>query len=110
MELDIASATTDDGRPVLVVVGALDLQSRSELVQAGSSWLSTVPSGPLIVDLAGVSFMDSTGIGALVELSGDAADAGRGFVVRNPSARATRVLEITGLFDTWDVEVDAPSA
>ena len=49
------------------------------------------------VDLAHVTFLDSSGINALVAASKAARVRGHAFVVTSPSAPARRVLDITGL-------------
>lgn len=104
MEIEIAAAAEADGRVVLTVSGALDLASRDQLLVAGAEALNRDHAKALVLDLAQVSFIDSSGIGALVQLAGDAADVGRAFVIRNPSDRVRRILQITGLLDTWTIE------
>lgn len=104
MDIAIESGTDEDGRLVLVVAGAIDLQTRGQLLQAGRDALSGGPA-VLVLDLDDVTFIDSTGIGALIELGHDASDDdGRGLVIRNPSHRVLRILEMTGLADAWAVE------
>jgi anti-anti-sigma factor len=105
VDLTIATNADETGRQVLTVVGAIDLQSRTLLIDAGHAALRD-SSGPLTLDLAGVTFMDSTGIGAIVQLSRDSDDVGRGFLIRNPSPRVTRILEVSGLLAEWAIEVD----
>ena len=103
MNIGIASGTDESGRSVLRVSGAIDVQSRDSLLTAGRAALkSDAPA--LVLDLADVSFLDSTGIGALVELSHDAEDAEVGFALRDPSPRVVRILMMTGLGDTWPTE------
>ena len=51
----------------------------------------------MVVELSDVTFLDSTGIGALVELGRDAEDANAQFVISDPSPRVMRILEMTGL-------------
>jgi anti-anti-sigma factor len=114
MDIVIEQSTDSDGRAVLAVAGAIDLQTRERLLEAGRKALSQGPSA-LVLDLDDVSFIDSTGIGALVELGHDAADASDGadddeserggLVIRNPSARVLRILEISGLADAWAMEL-----
>jgi anti-sigma B factor antagonist len=101
MELTISIA--GPAGEVLLASGALDLQSRDDLLEAGRTLLNG-PIPTLVLDLAGITFIDSSGIGALVTLSSDAADSGIGFVLRNPSPRVTRILEITGLLSAWTIE------
>lgn len=98
MELDIdVEASADSGRTVLVVTGSVDVQSRDWLLDAGREELRRDGVTGLVLDLAGVVFLDSTGIGALVDLSHDAEDLSVTFSVRNPSARVVRILDMTGL-------------
>jgi anti-anti-sigma factor len=54
-----------------------------------------------VVDLEGVTFMDSTGLGVLIELAGDADDDGATFAVENPSRSVQRLLEISGLAERF---------
>lgn len=103
MDITIESETDAAGRLVLVVSGAIDLQTREQVLQGGRDALAANP-GALVLDLAGVTFIDSTGIGALIELGHDGTDSGAGLVIRNASHRVLRILEMTGLADAWDME------
>jgi anti-sigma B factor antagonist len=103
MDIGIEAATDEFGRSLLRVSGAIDVQSRDNLITAGRSMLE-FGAKVLVLDLAEVSFMDSTGIGALVELGHDAEDADADFVIRNPSTRVTRILDMTGLSTAWQME------
>ena len=106
MNIGIKADTDDTGRAVLVVSGAIDVQSRDALLTAARASLESDAPG-LVLDLADVTFMDSTGIGALVELGHDAEDADVSFALRDPSARVTRILTMTGLGEAWPTEVSA---
>ena len=106
MNIGIEAATDETGRALLRVSGAIDMQSREALLTAGRAALGR-DTPTLVLDLAEVSFMDSTGIGALVELGHDAEDAEVGFVLREPSPRVVRILEMTGLDDAWPTEYAA---
>ena len=77
------------------VVGELDLASApslrdelNDLVRAGS---------PVVVDLDGVSFMDSTGLSVMVAGFSRFKERGLDFVLSRPQAQVLRVLEISGL-------------
>ncbi len=83
-----------DGTGVLMVRGEVDMASAGHLTSAMQRAVSL--GVPVAVDLSGVSFMDSSGLHALVR----ARTAARGvcpFVVRNPTAQVRRLLAITGL-------------
>lgn len=105
MDIAIEVGTDESGRSVLVVAGAIDLQTRDKLAAAGRAALAD-GAAALVLDLADVRFMDSTGIGTLIELGHDAEDADTQLVIRRPSARVTRILEMTGLADAWPWERD----
>jgi anti-sigma B factor antagonist len=57
----------------------------------------------LIADLAAVTFMDSTAIGALVQLHNAANEDGKRLVLVSVAPRVLRVLEITGLDTVFDI-------
>jgi anti-sigma B factor antagonist len=106
MNIGIEADTDETGRALLRVSGAIDMQSREALLTAGRAALGR-DTPALVLDLADVTFMDSTGIGALVELGHDAEEADTGFVLREPSVRVTRILAMTGLGDAWPTEYAA---
>jgi anti-sigma B factor antagonist len=103
MDIAIESAEDEQGRRVLVVTGAIDLQTRGQLIAAGRDALGTGHPG-LVLDLDAVTFIDSTGLGALIELGHDASDNGGALVLRNPSPRVVRILQTSGLHDAWPTE------
>lgn len=51
----------------------------------------------MTVDLSDVGFIDSTGMGALVDGLKRMREAGGGMVLRSPGPSTRKVLEITGL-------------
>jgi anti-sigma B factor antagonist len=105
MELDIDVETKPgSGGTVLIVTGSLDVQSRDWLLDEGREALRAEGITSLVLDLSGVTFLDSTGIGALVDLSHDADDLSVTFGLRNPAARVQRILQMTGLDTRWPVQ------
>jgi anti-sigma B factor antagonist len=104
VDIEITSEIAANGEAVVTVVGAIDLASRDQLLTAAHAALNDSAAKALVLDLAGITFIDSTGIGAIVELAGDADDVGRGFSLRKPSARVTRILEMTGLSQQWKID------
>jgi anti-sigma B factor antagonist len=101
MDLDIAERDDPSGKVVLVVTGSIDLGSRGQLLEAGHAALRREGCHGLVLDLENVGFVDSTGVGAFVELATTAEDQGATFRIRNPSERVRRLLEVTGLSETW---------
>lgn len=106
MDLTITEQANDKGARTLVLTGSLDLASKPALAEAGRVVLLQDGAFKLTLDLAGVSFIDSSGLGTLIELAGLASDRGCSFALRSPSRRVQRVLDLTGLSDTWDVLSD----
>jgi anti-sigma B factor antagonist len=106
MDLTITEAATDEGASTLVLTGSVDLASKPALAEAGRRALLDNGARQLTLDLAGVSFIDSSGLGTLIELAGLASDRGCSFALCNPSRRVQRVLDLTGLNDTWNVLAD----
>jgi anti-sigma B factor antagonist len=100
MELVITESKDEAGHGVLTLVGSMDLVTRQAVLDAGLVIVRR--DGALTLDLTEVSFMDSTGIGALVELMNAAHAAGGRLMVSGRSARVARVLEATGLSSVWD--------
>ena len=107
MDLDIIEDADVDERAVLLVAGSVDIASRDKLLAAGRESLARDDVEGLILDLRGVSFLDSVGIGAFVDLSRDAEDRQASFAIRNPSARVKRLVELIGLADAWRLGGDA---
>lgn len=81
---------------VLVVAGELSLAEAPILERHLAEVLATATS-TVVVDLAGVEFIDSTGLSVLVRAHQQASERGVGFGVRNPRAQAHRLLSLTGL-------------
>jgi anti-sigma B factor antagonist len=104
VELTIRTETTPDARDVLHMQGSLDFASKQAMVDEAVAAMGRPGVTGVALDLSGINFMDSTGLGAIVEISGAAEDAELGFALIEPSSRVRRVLEMTGLLDRWTIE------
>jgi anti-anti-sigma factor len=51
----------------------------------------------VIVDLEGVTFIDSTGISVLVRVANQAGVQHRGLVIQNPSSSVRKIISVLGL-------------
>jgi anti-sigma B factor antagonist len=93
------------GGPVLMHLrGELDVQSAPTL---RARLLDLLPQRvPLIVELRGLEFMDSSGLAALLELRSRARQVGWPVEVRGASGRVRELLERTGTLAL----VEAPPA
>jgi anti-sigma B factor antagonist len=95
----IAVHTVQEGRIAVVsVAGELDLVSAPRLRSAIAS-LQHESLDEVVVDLEGLEYIDSVGIGLLVASRRRLDAEGRRFSLRNPSPAVMRLLEITGLVE-----------
>lgn len=108
MELTV-SRPSDDGVPVLGVSGEVDVQSAPEL-RDGLTGLLQDGSHDVVVDLSGVSFLDSTGLGALVAARTVADDAGGSLPLVCTHARILKLFAITGLDGVFDIHATVDDA
>lgn len=95
MDISVSQAAGGDV-PVVAVSGEVDVYSAptlkaklSEQLQAGAT--------TLVVDLSEVAFLDSTGLGALVEARAAAAEAGGALPIVCTQERILKLFTITGL-------------
>ena len=102
MPLFAADCATDAaGHDLLIVSGDVDLATAPELVAAADACLGPGATRPLRLDLSAVTFIDSTGISALLEIRHAAARAGVEVVVVGQSAVVDRVLSVVGITDLF---------
>ena len=84
-----------EGCTVVAFEGDIDLQSSPE---ARNALLAAVSGGnPVLVDLAGVTYIDSSGVASLVESFQNARKSGRQFDLVAVSDGALRVLKLARL-------------
>jgi anti-anti-sigma factor len=83
------------------VIGEVDLAVRDDLVATVRTHLAT--AGDVELDCAEVTFIDSSGLGALVLLNKEARQAEKRLVLANPSAAMDRLFTITGLRAALDI-------
>lgn len=93
-----------DGRPVLGVKGDIDLASAPALLAAAEEFAAAAPAARLLVDLGDVTFMDSTGLGALITIRNGALERGCDLEVTACSRVAERAFELAGLADIFGLQ------
>jgi anti-sigma B factor antagonist len=89
------SVEVDSDRHLIRVSGELDHATAPVLVAAAHS-LAEDPSD-LVVDLGGLTFLDSAGLNTLVELGVAAHDRGCNLRLRNVTGHVRRVVTLGGL-------------
>ena len=96
------------GDPVRIsVCGPLDLASASDLDDAFVSLGSQRP--PLVLlDLAGVTFFDSTGLRALMRVVSRCEEIGTTVRLLNLPSQTRRVMEMTGTLDRFEMGEERP--
>lgn len=88
------------GAHIVALHGELDIASADGLADT----LVEVAGSTVVVDLSGLTFMDSTGIGALVMARNRVLSKGMGHVVvTRPTEIVRKAMEIVGL-SAWIVE------
>ncbi|MEP7020160.1 MAG: STAS domain-containing protein [Pseudonocardiales bacterium] len=93
-----------DGDCEVTVVGDIDLGCADDVATLGTLSLDDPSLRSLTLDLAAVTFMDSTGIGALVRIRNTALQVSKPLTLRDPSEPVTKVLKITGLDNVFAVQ------
>ncbi len=85
----------------IVVSGEVDASTVASLVR----FITPLPgeSGAVTVDMSGVSFMDSSGLRALVDAHREAERSLRRLIITNPSRVVVRLVDLSGLGDVLHV-------
>jgi anti-sigma B factor antagonist len=104
------SVRRTEGIPAVVVAvsGDVDVYSAPELKAS----LSGVQSGdtPVVVDLSNVAFLDSTGLGALVEARAASSEAGGTLAIVCSHERILKLFTITGLDGVFSIHSSVDEA
>lgn len=83
-------------RTVIALEGELDLASTPQLL-AIVSGVMAAGSGEIVLDMAELTFIDSTGLSGVATLAEQARSSGASLELRSPSELTAQVLEVTGL-------------
>ena len=92
------------GEVVVAIVGELDVSGAPRVREALLSALSE-GAQRVAIDLSGLAFIDSTGLGVLVGAFKRARAQSVDFVLTKPSKSVSRVFEIAGLDKILPVEL-----
>ena len=101
LQIDVSRV---DGHAVLVIRGEIDLSTAPAF---GAAMQQALLDAPMVVlDLGGVTFMDSSGLNVLVSAArpGSRSDA---VLIRNAPVTIRRLLSITGLDEVIRIEGDS---
>ncbi|MEW9550386.1 STAS domain-containing protein [Nonomuraea sp. NPDC050783] len=94
----------DDGALRVTLRGEIDFTNSAEIHKIITDAVAQRRPEVVRVDLAEVTFIDSTGIGVLVDAMRVATAAQAGFRVENPTRRMLDQLRTTGLLNAFGLE------
>lgn len=83
----------------VILSGEIDAFTGPKVKEALLSLVNQPDVTLIAVDLQGVEYMDSTGIGIFVAVMKACKQAGCTFLVQNLSSRVERLFRITGLYE-----------
>jgi anti-sigma B factor antagonist len=98
-----ADCFSTDGDHVVIAAGEIDLYTAPKLWEALARLIER-GHREVVLDLAGVEFIDSHGIAAIARAHQRLAPEGGNVVVRAPRPQARRVFEVTGLSKLIELE------
>src|SRR5258707_13097034 len=94
VRLDLEKQSGPDGsQMVMRLSGKLSLETVHNFIQT----LRPEPAPHLILDLGGVSFLDSAGVGALVQLFVHRRNQGQTFALTGLTRQSSAVIQVSGL-------------
>jgi anti-anti-sigma factor len=94
-----ARAVEVSGTVLVIAEGELDLVGAPRLLEA----MPRDGDAPVVLDLASVGFMDSSGLRSLLEARQVCIQGGRAFALARPSEAVQRVLELVDLQSEFEI-------
>jgi anti-anti-sigma factor len=85
---------------VIVLRGEFDLTG-VELFRTAVARVT--PTDALVLDMRGLSFLDSSGLGCLVDVYRRAQSEGWSLVLTSPQCAVTAILRLTGLYERLEI-------
>lgn len=95
----LTASRGDDGSTVVAITGELDVEASADVREQLFELIA--PGRTLVLDLGGLDFLDSSGLGVLVLALTKARAADGGLVVANSSPRVYRLMETSRLIDLF---------
>ena len=96
---DVTRSDDENGTPIIVIGGEIDL-SNADQVQTKVDELVDEGAHRVIFDLGSLSFIDSSGIAVLVRTHNRVGTV----EIRQATPMVHRILEVTGLRDTFGMD------
>jgi anti-sigma B factor antagonist len=99
------TADVEGSRPVLRLAGELDLATADLLRERVHALLGRGSEvTELVLDVAGLEFLDVTGLGALLEVRRKLVASGGALILRRPRPMVLRMLDLLQLGSTLQIE------
>jgi anti-anti-sigma factor len=103
VSLSIETRAVDTGKILVVLHGEVDYATAQDVRVTISAALAAGAVSAIVVDIAGVTFIDSTGVGTLVVARRICADCGVAFRVRNPNPFVAKLFTVVGVAEALGV-------
>ena len=100
---------TSPGHVLIRASGELDVSNSASLTQAGEDAMADGYK-TVLIDFSGITFMDSTGLSALVALHRHASARDAYVAVVAPGESARRLIELMGLDETLHLHASVEEA
>ena len=107
-EFSMTQSPTDAGGVLLSLSGDIDLTCRHSLRNRLIAMIDIDQVDHLLVDLGGVTFLDCSGIGALIAGRNAALAAGCRYEVRSPRGIVSTILRVCGVDVVLGIDPAAP--
>ena len=90
--------TAEGTATILYLSGELDINARDDLHTA---IVAALGDGDVVLDFAGVTFLDSEALGSMIDGYNDARERGAGYRAVNAHGLVERVLTVSGARDLF---------
>jgi anti-anti-sigma factor len=104
-DFSIHVAPTDDGGTDVAIFGELDVATGDQAREAIAPVLNK-PKGHVVIDLRACPFIDSTGVGILVQAALRLREKQRTLRLRGVGDRVRRTLDLAGLTSSELIEIE----
>jgi anti-sigma B factor antagonist len=102
-QMSLASRREGD-RIVIVVAGEIDMATVADLNHAARNALAGPDVAEVGIDLSMVTFVDSTGLGALAEINAAAAAQNKMLILLRPGTQVRKLLRMTNVESILTIE------
>jgi anti-sigma B factor antagonist len=107
-QLRLACERTATGEALVMVSGELDIAVAESAFGCVRDVIDR-HHGPVILDMAGLTFCDACGLGTLMRMSNYALKAGCPFQLASPRPHLLKIMRITGLDRCLAIRVPKPA-